>query len=136
MKRDGGGFETSLFQGNQCQPAAALPCALLLLLLLWVTLFSCGQGCFVLALSVSGTFSMRWGVLLRAVLLVPKRVATCGAAAVREEFAVHGAACASARCRVRCWCCTRGVLLRAGLLVFERVAACSVAAVCEIALCR
>jgi hypothetical protein len=37
MKRDGGGFENSLFQGTQCQPAAALPCALLLL---WVTLFS------------------------------------------------------------------------------------------------
>ena len=53
-----------------------------------------------------------------------------------ECFAVHGAACASARCRVRCWCCARGVLLRAGLLVIERVAACSVAAVCESALCR
>jgi hypothetical protein len=56
MKRDGGGFESSLFQGTQCQPAAALPCALLLL---WVALFSCGQGCFVLALSVSGAFSLR-----------------------------------------------------------------------------
>jgi hypothetical protein len=56
MKRDGGGFESSMFQGTKCQPAAALPCALLLL---WVKLFSCGQGCFVLTLSVSGTFSLR-----------------------------------------------------------------------------
>jgi hypothetical protein len=57
MKRDGSGFERSLLKGTQCQPAVALPCALLLLLL-WVTLLSCGKGCFVLALSVSGTFSL------------------------------------------------------------------------------
>jgi hypothetical protein len=56
MKRDGGRFESSLFKGTQRQSAAALPCALLLL---WVTLLSCGQGCFVLALSVSGTFPLR-----------------------------------------------------------------------------
>jgi hypothetical protein len=31
MKHDGGGFESSLFQGTQCQPAAALPRAVLVL---------------------------------------------------------------------------------------------------------
>ena len=111
---------------------AAVCAAAAAALLLWVTLFSCGPGCFISALSVSGTVFRCANVfccarcclclspLPRAVLLLCPR-----------SFAVRVAACDSARCLVRCCCCARVVLLRAGLLVFQRVAACSAAAVCE-----
>ena len=49
--------------------------------------------------------------LPRAVLLLCAR-----------SFAACSAACASARCRVRCCCCARRVSLRAGLRVIQRAA--------------
>ena len=51
--------------------------------------------------------------LLRAVLRMPQPVDASGARAVCGIFwYARGAACASARCRVRGCCCARGILLR------------------------
>jgi hypothetical protein len=46
-------------------------------------------------------------------------------------FGTRGAACASARCDVRCCCCARGVMLRAVLLALQPVAACGATALRE-----
>ena len=75
------------------------------------------------------------GVLLRAVLLVIKPDAACGATAVRKSFAARVAACASAGCRVRCSCCVRRILLRAVLLLIQLVASCGAAVAREVFCC-